>query len=192
VGDHQLITRQLEILADRLPGAAVEELADGLRETYDAHLARAGDPGAAARDAIAEFGDADTITAAYVRYSPWRRAARALLLTGPSVGALWAFTLLSQQAWDWPLPVAGRLLFGGALVAVVVALVASARATHAYRRARAATLAGAAALVALDGCLVATAMTLGLAATPPLALAVAVSGVRVLATAGMMPRLIRH
>lgn len=57
---HHLIDAQLTVLATRLPAQAVEELADGLLEAYEARLADA-DPDVAARAAIAEFGDADTI-----------------------------------------------------------------------------------------------------------------------------------
>jgi hypothetical protein len=100
---HELIAAQLDILARRLPAQAVQELADGLAEAYEAQLAALGDPGAAARAAITEFGDAEVITAAFVRDSPWRRTAMALLATGPVMAALWAVTLISARMWTWPI-----------------------------------------------------------------------------------------
>jgi hypothetical protein len=60
---HPLIAAELEALAQRLPSQAVEELADGLAEAYEYQLHEHGDPAAAARAAIAAFGDADTVTA---------------------------------------------------------------------------------------------------------------------------------
>lgn len=190
MAEHQLIATQLEILADRLPGAAVDELADGLWETYGAHLARTGDPEAAGRATIAEFGDADTVIAAYLRYSPWRRAALALLVTGPFVGVLWAITLVTNQVWDWPIPAPARILYGVILVGVVLALMGAVHARHAYSRARVATVSGAAALVLLDISMLATTMALGLDVTQPLALAVAAGLIRALATVRMIPALI--
>ena len=46
--DHPLIATQLDVLAARLPTQSVDELADGLRQTYADQLTRQGDPDAAA------------------------------------------------------------------------------------------------------------------------------------------------
>jgi hypothetical protein len=88
MAEHELISTQLNILAVRLPAPAVDELADGLYEAYETQLAEHRDPDAAAHLALAQFGDADTVTAAFIRHSPWRRTALALLATGPLIGAL--------------------------------------------------------------------------------------------------------
>lgn len=146
---HELITAQLDILADRLPSQAVQELADGLQEAYEARLAQLHDPDAAAHAAIADFGDADTITAAFFRESPWRRMAMALLATGPFMGLVWGLTLISARAWDWPIPPAVRIVYGAALVAVALTLLGVALEKRAYRRIRTATLAAAVGLIAL-------------------------------------------
>lgn len=102
---HELIAAQISVLADRLPASAVEELVDGLQETYEARLDELQDPDAAARAAIAEFGDADTVTAAFFRQSPWRRVAVALLISGPFMGVAWGLSLVSTHAWNWPVPI---------------------------------------------------------------------------------------
>ena len=79
MASHQLIDASLTALARRLPADAVDELADGLTETYQRHLSTGLDADAAAGAAITEFGDPDVVIAAFVRQAPGRRAARALL-----------------------------------------------------------------------------------------------------------------
>lgn len=187
MADHELIAAQLALLSRRLPAPAVEELADGLRESYEAHLAELGDPDAAARAAMAEFGDADTVTAAFVHASPWRHIAVALLLTGPLMGALWGLSLITAQVWMWPVPVSVRIGYGAALVAVVATLLPAARGGLTYRRTRAAALAGAAGLVILDTGMLAAVMIVTPALTWPLALAVSASLIRIIATLRALP-----
>ena len=104
MADHPLITSQLQTLASRLPPPLFAEIADGLQETYQAQLIRQPDPHRAAQAAVAQFGDADTITRALCHQAPWRRHAAALLVTGPLLGTIWATTLITQQAWLWSLP----------------------------------------------------------------------------------------
>ncbi|GII54156.1 hypothetical protein Pth03_25450 [Planotetraspora thailandica] len=70
MADHELIERHLRALGDRLPGHVVEELTDGLAASYEDQLERLRDAEAAAHAAIADFGDADTVAAAFVRASP--------------------------------------------------------------------------------------------------------------------------
>ncbi|GAA3561280.1 hypothetical protein GCM10022419_047410 [Nonomuraea rosea] len=168
----------------------MEELADGLAEAYEAHLAALGEPGAAARAAIAEFGDAEVITAAFVRDSPWRRTAVALLATGPIMALLWGLTLISARMWTWPIAPALRITYGLALAATVLTLLSVVREKRAYRRTQATTLAAAIALILLDaGMLTAAVANL----SPwPLALATSASLIRVTLTVRALPPLLRH
>ena len=53
----RLIGGYLAALAVNLPGRIVEELADGLDETYRGYLGRGLAPDVAARAAVAEFGE---------------------------------------------------------------------------------------------------------------------------------------
>jgi hypothetical protein len=52
-----LIAGYLDALAGQLPGLVVEELVGGLEDTYRRHLDLGLAPEAAARAAVAEFGD---------------------------------------------------------------------------------------------------------------------------------------
>lgn len=189
---HELIEAQLAILSARLPAQAVDELADGLWETYQARLALLGDGDAAAREAMAEFGDADAVTAAFIRDSPWRRMALALLATGPVMAALWGASLVSAQAWDWQIPIAAQIAYGMVLLAIVATLLAVTRARRGYRRARTATLSGAVALLVLDaGMLTAAASMTSLTPAAPigawLPAALAASLFRIIATLRALP-----
>ena len=122
-------------LARRLPAAIVDELADGLQQTYQHHLDSGLAPHAAARAAVDEFGDPDTLADLFAAGAPARRAARLLLGTGPLVGGCWATLLITMRAWDWPVPALAQT--GAALVLVtVIALLAVAAFTGSYRRAQ--------------------------------------------------------
>jgi len=100
-----LISGYLDALAGQLPGPVVEELAGGLEDTYRRHLGLGLASEAAARAAVAEFGDPGLIAAEFARAHPARRAARRLLAAGPVVGACWAVALVTGRAWTWPVPV---------------------------------------------------------------------------------------
>lgn len=173
MADHPLITTQLQTLASRLPAPLYAEIADGLHETYQAHLARQPDPHLAAQAAITEFGNAETISRALCRRAPWRTHAAALLVTGPLVGAIWATTLITQHAWLWPLPGTLRWPYGIILVVVVGLLVRALLERNAYRRGQRRVTLAAAILIGLD--LLAGAAVLGYATitswVAPLALA---------------------
>jgi hypothetical protein len=184
---HRLIAAQLAILADRLPAQAVEELADGLQEAYETRLAEPSDPDTAARAAIADFGDADTITAAFIRESPWRRMAPGLLATGPFMGAVWGLTLLSGQVWDRPIPWAVRIVYGAALIAIVLTLLTVTREERAYRRTRTAMLAAAFGLMVLDGLALAALVTMAAAPGWAATLAATACLTRILATIRRIP-----
>jgi hypothetical protein len=188
VAGHQLIDASVLAMARRLPADAVDELADGLTETYERHLSRGLHPDAAADAAIAEFGEPDLVVAAFVRQSPGRLGARALLCVGPTVGACWGAALVTGHAWSWSAPVPLRLGFGLALLAVVTALVLAATARRNYRLTRM-TAVGGLGLIALDMALLAYVLLVGAPFTWPLAVATAASLTRVTVTARILARL---
>lgn len=166
-------------LATRLPDRIVDELADGLTDTYTHHLDRGLSRAEAASAALAEFGDPDTVTTAFVNASPSRRTARTLLATGPLVGAAWAAVLLVGHAWAWPVPFVWRLFFG-ALVLTVAATLASAARAHRYQRARHLTIGGCVGVLVLDVALLAYITTTNpMPMAWPLLLAAPISAARI-------------
>ena len=181
-----LITSYLDRLARQLPGQVVEELADGLEETYRRHLGLGLAPEAAAAAAMAEFGDPELIAAEFARAHPARRAARRLLAVGPMVGLCWAVALVTSRAWTWPVPMAADIAPGLALVAVVALLGVAARTTR-YRAVGRAGAAGCIGTAALDAF-----MILGvLAADPAARWAVAAAMTASAARLGLSARLLR-
>ncbi|MBM0224377.1 permease prefix domain 1-containing protein [Micromonospora sp. ATA51] len=191
MASHQLIDAHLGVLARRLPADAVDELADGLTETWRHHLAAGLPPADAARAAIAEFGTVDQITDAFVVHSPSRRTARMLLATGPLVGACWGATLVAGHAWKWPVPPPAAAIFGLALLAVVAALVTSATSRRSYRRARLGD-AGGLGLVALDVAMVAAVLLVAPTLVWPMLVAVPVSLARIGLTLRSLPTARAH
>ena len=188
---HHLIDGYLAGLAGRLSADAVDELADGLIETFDRLVAAGLDEDAAARAAIAEFGEPAQVVAAFVQQAPGRRTARALLAAGPLVGGCWAATLVDAHAWDWPVPAPLRLTFGATLVGVVALLVVAATGLASYRRTRWTAAAGLG-LICLDAGALATVAVVAPPLVWPLALAVPASAVRLAFTARQLPRLLRR
>lgn len=139
---HPLIEAYRADLARRLPADVVDELADGLIETWQHHLAAGSAPEPAARAAIAEFGAAEQVEAAFVAQSSGRRIARLLLITGPVAGLCWGAGLARAQPSDWPLPTLAAVPLGIVLLLIVAALLASATSRHNYLRARLGVLGG--------------------------------------------------
>jgi hypothetical protein len=182
MAEPSLIREHLAALAGQLPAPIVEELADGLGQTYRHHLSQGVAPDAAAVASIAEFGEPQVIVAAFTRASPAQRAARRLLAAGPAVGACWAAALVTSRAWTWPVPVMARILIGAALI-TVTGLLAAAALGKRYRPVGQAATAGCAGIAALDATLLIAAP---LAARPiiwPLVLAMAASAARITFTA---------
>jgi len=187
---NQLIDAYLARLAGRLPADALDELADGLTETYRHHLANAADPRTAARRALREFGSVEEIATAFTIQSPGRRAARMLLATGPAVGAAWATALVLGHAWHWPVPGPARLVFGLLLLLVVAALATAAAGRSHYARTRAAVIAGGVGLLALDGAVLVSGVLAAPAVAWPLAAAACASLARIGFTLRTIPRII--
>lgn len=172
-----LIRDYLAELSADLPGRIVEELADGLDETYRCYLGRGLADDAAAQATVAEFGEPRVIVAAFTKTSPGRRAARRLLVAGPGVGACWAVVLITARAWQWPVSVLFRAVFGIMLITVIGLLTAAALGRR-YRLVCRAAAAGCAGTAILDVAMIST--VVAIAATPawPLAVAIGLSAVR--------------
>jgi len=186
---HELIDAYLAAIAGRLPAGTVEELADGLTETYRKHRLAGLDPDPAAAAAIADFGEPGVVVAAFVRQSPGRRAARAWLYSGPAVGMCWATTLIASHAWTWPVPVPVRAGIGLVLLAVIAILAIAATARRSYRRTQV-SAAGGLALIVLDATMLAAVVVIGPAFVWPMALAIPASVTRMALSAGAIPRLV--
>ena len=173
-----LIEDYLAALSAELPAPVVAELADGLEQTQRYYLGQGLNPDAAARAAVAEFGEPRVVLAAFTGASSARRAARKLLAIGPVVGACWGMALVINRAWAWPVPGGVRVLLGAVLISVIGLLAAAAFGRH-YRPAVRAAAAGCAGVIVLDASL-AIAVTLAVpAVTWPVIAAAAASAVRI-------------
>ena len=171
-----LIRGYLEVLAARLPGPIVEELADGLTETHRSYLARGLSPDAAAEAAVAEFGSAEEILAAFARANPARRAARRLLGLGPVVGGCGVAALVTSRAWPGPAP--ARVVLGLVLVSCI-GLLATAALGRRYRVAFYSGVAGCVGFAALDASVIVGVLVVAGVTSWVTAVAVAVSSARI-------------
>ena len=177
-----LITDYLTVLSAQLPAPVVEELADGLDQAQQHYVKQGLTPDDAAGAALAEFGEPQVVVGAFTRLSPARHAARRLLAAGPVVGGCWAAALITSRAWTWPVPAAGRLLFGVALI-TVIGLLAAAAFGRRYRSARRAGTVACAGITVLDGVML-TAVALAIPVLIwPVILASAASAARLTFTA---------
>jgi hypothetical protein len=172
----RLIRGYLEVLAAQLPGPIVEELADGLTETHRSYLARGLSPDPAAEAAVAEFGSAEEILAAFARVNPARRAARRLLGLGPVVGGCWVAALVTSRAWPGPLP--ARVVLGLVLVSCI-GLLAVAALGRRYRVAFYSGVAGCVGFAALDASLIVGVLVVAGVASWVTAIAMAFSSARI-------------
>lgn len=186
MADRDLIHNYLDELAQRLPAGTVEELADGLEETFQHHLQSGLSPADAARSAIAEFGQPTQVTTAFARQSPGRRTAIALLATAPVFAALWGTTLITTKAWHWQIPPSAAVAYGAILLAVAATLLAVAKSNDPTTG----RLAGPAsiALILLDLGMLAAIATAAPAVTWPMALAIPASLARTALAARNLPR----
>jgi hypothetical protein len=148
-----LIANYEAILRAELPVHLAEEVSDGLAEAYAKYIRVGQWPDAAAQSAVAEFGSARAVVTAFARASQANRTARALVITGPAVGMCWAATLITSQAWDWPVPNVARLILGGLLALSVLVLVTAVRARR-YWTVRHSATAGSVGLVVLDASMI--------------------------------------
>lgn len=174
----RLIGDYLVRLRTQLPASVVEELADGLAETYRSYLRLGLAPGPAAEAAVAEFGEPQVILAEFARANPAKHAAHRLLAIGPAVGGCWAAALITSRAWAWPVPSTMRLLLGLMLVACI-GLLAAAVFGRTYRFSARAGAAGCIGIALLDAV-----MIIGVALAIP-----AMTGVAVVAMAASAGRI---
>jgi hypothetical protein len=191
MAEPRLIRDYQSSLSAQLPASIVDELADGLTETYRSYLRQGLAPDIAAQAAIEEFGEPQVIVDEFARVHPARRTARKLLVTGPAVGACWATTLITSQARALPVPLSVRILLGLALIATIGLLAASAVGTT-YRLTARAGIAGCAAIAVLDTAMIMSVMF----AIPSITLitiaAVAASTTRMTFSARTLTRLAAH
>src|SRR5438067_13442312 len=101
----ETLGRYLDTLSGQLPGPVVEELADGLEQTWRRYLCLGLAPEEAAAAAVAEFGAPHVIVAEFARAHPGCRAARRLLAAGSIVGLCWAAALVMGRGWNGPVQV---------------------------------------------------------------------------------------
>jgi hypothetical protein len=155
---HALIDAHLAALRRRrLPGAAVDELADGLTETYERRLLDGFDPDSAATTAVTEFGTVGEISEAFGWHAPGHRAARTLLTTGPIIGSCWVAFFITGRAWTWPhARTAALILAAGLMLTIGLLEVARLRCGN-YAQIRAASLVGIIGAIAIDAAVLTTA-----------------------------------
>jgi hypothetical protein len=109
---HHLIDGYLAMLARQLPPDAVDELADGLTETYLRQRSAGLEPDAAARAAITEFGAPGTVLAAFAGQATGRGYRRTRLAAGAGLGligldgTLLATVMLIAPPFAWPMALA--------------------------------------------------------------------------------------
>ncbi len=185
MASHHLIDEHLAVLARDLPSDSMDEVADGLIETWRRHLATGRPPADAARAAIAEFGTPEQITAAFVAHAPGRRVAAVLLATGPAVGLCWGASLITARAWTWQVPTGIVVTYGVSLLTVVAILVAAVS-SRTYRRTRLGTV-GSIGLTLLDLTMLTAVATLASAVAWPMLLAVPASLARIALTVRSLP-----
>ena len=173
----RLISDYLAALSADLPAQIVEELADGLDETYHGYLGQGLAPDAAARAAVEEFGEPRVIVDAFTDASHSRKTARRLLAAGPGVGMCWAVVLITARARQWPVPVAARVLFGVSLI-TVIGLLAAAAFGRRYRLVRRAATAACVGTAVLDAMMIGTALAAAPVLVWPVTAAVALSAGR--------------
>jgi hypothetical protein len=178
MASHELIDAYVARLAERLPADTVDELADGLVETWQHFVAGGLAPAPAARAAIAEFGAPRRIEDEFVAQASGRRTARLLLATGPIMGVCWGTSLVTAEVWTWPIPRPVGIVFAVALFGVVALLLMAATTRHSYRRTRFGA-AGGLAIAVLDAAMIAAIATLAPTLVWPMAIATAASLARI-------------
>jgi hypothetical protein len=186
MASHQLIDDYLAGLARRLPAEIVDELADGLFETWQHHLDQGNGPDEAARAAIAEFGTADRVADEFVAQSPGRRIARLMLATGPIMALCWGPSLVAAKAWAWPVPRSAAASYALAFLVVVASLLVAASTRSSLRRTRLG-VAGGLVLIGLDAVMVAVAVAFAPVFVWPMALAIPASLARIGLGLRMLP-----
>lgn len=167
-----------------LPADVVDELTDGLIETYEHHRARVLAPDEAACGAIEEFGATRQVLAAFDQVAPGRRASRRLPAAGPLVGLCWATALVTARAWSWPIPTWVPPVLGTALMTVIALLLVAARSRRLHW-----ALFGVGGVVILDLLMISGVLAAASAMSWPLRLAITASLARTCFAARTLPAL---
>lgn len=188
MSQHKLIDGYIRDLRGDLPADVVDELEDGLLETYDEFRVSGLTPGEAEQATLAEFGASSDVLAAFDAITPCRGPARALLASGPLLGGCWALALLTSHAGRWHIPIPGRLAFGCLLLSVAVLLAQASRASYLHAR-RKAALAGAGGILLADASAVIAVLAFAPAPAWPLMLAASASLTRMCFTAPALRRM---
>jgi hypothetical protein len=182
-----LISAYLTDLRRTLPAGITEEIADGLAAACEQYLASGLGSDAAARSAVAEFGDVRTLAVEFTLHAPGRRAARLLLASGPFAGGCWGAALVAGRAWAWSVPATARLAFGTVLLLAIAVLAGAATSKHSYRRTRFAAPGGIM-LIMLDLTMIMVVVIVAPALTWMIAIAIAASLTRIGLAARLVPR----
>jgi hypothetical protein len=131
----RVIGTYLAELADHLGGppgaraAILAELEDGLWAATATHQAQPMSPEAAARGAVAEFGDPHTVAAGFdpeLAAATGRRVGLGLLTSGPLVGMSWLLVAVMTWRWAGREPPAALGLVAGLVGLVLVVAVPAA------------------------------------------------------------------
>jgi hypothetical protein len=193
MASHALINAHVAALRSRrLPTAAIDELADGLTETYDQRLLDGLDPDNAATTAVTEFGTVDEIAEAFGRHAPGHRIAKTLLATGPMVGASWAASFITARAWTWPHARTAALVFAAGLVLTVALLEVARLHYRNYAQTRVTSLIGSINVIGFDTALIATITVAAPVFVWPMILATSASLARIAFTLRVLPPLFTH
>lgn len=188
---HQLIDRYLTALSAGLARPVVDELADGLTETWEHHLRLGLSADDAAKATIAEFGTARQVKDAFVDNASGRRTARLLLATGPIAGICWGATLITAKAWTWPIPHAATIAYGATLLATIALLLVAASTQHSLRLTRLGKI-GAGSLLILDSAMLVAALHGAPHLVWPMAIAIPISMARIAFTAESVATTLRR
>jgi len=134
-GTDPAVERYLAEIAAQLPGSRaarsgiVTELRSGLLDAMDAYCSAGLPLAAAVHAAISEFGDPAQVAAGFrteIAAGLARRAAVAVLVTGPLVGTLWIVAAVASHVaphWQWA-DLSPGLKVGVPLIAIAAAVTA--------------------------------------------------------------------
>jgi hypothetical protein len=178
VARYPLIDAYIGDLAKGLPTSIVDELADGLIETWEQHMADGLSSADAERAAIDDFGTVACIRKEFVAQAPGRRTARMLLATGPIMAASWGMSLVTAKVWTWPIATPLVVAYGVTLIGTVAALVFAGTSTRSFRRTQIGKV-GAFILAGLDGAMIVAVATAAPMLVWPMAVAIPASLVRI-------------
>ena len=187
MASHHLIEAHLAELRRRLPADVVDELADGLTETYEHHLA-SGHPPSSAADSChspSSVTPSDHRTPSPARH-PAAEPPSPCSPPGRPSARCWGSGSCSDTPGPGRFPIPLRVAFGLTLLAAIAALLTAAASRLSYARTRIAA-AGALALITLDLALITAVLLVAPRLTWPMAAAIPASLTRLTLTARAVP-----